>query len=113
MNALIVGLMLLAAAVPALPFTSYSDVPGVRVVGPACMETVPGVTRLSAGGGQWTIVSSQTRDVFVHISGGMPDYVYFVVGSGDPIKVRNAMTFDEAKARYPDGVCSFFAEKDS
>jgi len=109
----LVGLMLLAAvSIPPLPFTSYSQVPGVRPVGPACQETARDVVKLTAGGGEWTIVSSSTRDVFVHIERGVPDYVYFVIGSADPIVVREALTFEEAKRRYPDGVCAFFVEKD-
>ena len=111
MLSLLAGLMMLVAAtVPPLPFHSYADVPGVRPLGPMCDEQV---MRLTTANEEWTILSTKERDIFIHLTNGSPDYVYFVVGTSDPIVVRDALTYDEALQRYPQGACPFFQEKDA
>lgn len=109
--ALITSVMLLAAAIiPPFPFTTYDQVPNVVPERKVCDGSV---LRLTAAYGEWLIFSTEGRDVFIHVSNGSPDYVYFVVGrSIDPIKVRQAVTFADAKRLYPD-VCAFFAEKEA
>ena len=106
MTALLAGLLLLVAVVPPLPFTSYREVT-VTPTGQTC-DGQATVLR----GPDWVVLSTQGRDIFIHSTDGSPDFVYFVVGSGDPIKVRTAMSIEEARRRYPDP-CAFFLEVDA
>ena len=93
-----------AAGVPPFPFTEY---PPARQVQPACH----GPALAADLSDDWIGLSSETRDVFIHLTNGEPDYVYFAVGTvGNGPVVQRVLPIAEAKVRYPD-LCTYFTEE--
>jgi hypothetical protein len=104
--ALLVVLPAAAGQAPPFPWKSYTDVPPVDMA-PACGGAVV-VATINA---EWKVFSSETRDMFVHLTDGVVDYVYFTVGvAGSTIKVTRVLPVDEALRLYPDA-CAYLTEK--
>ena len=110
MTSFIAGLMLMAASVvPVFPYTTYEQIPNVTPVSTVCDGRV---SMMHAQG--YVIYSTDQKDIFLHIGkDGEYDFAYFVIGSGNPIRVHHALTIEQARQRYPGGPCAFFTEADA
>ena len=104
----LIGLLVAALAVaPTFPWQTYPEIPSVAPMGPACN----GAAEVYQISDEWRTLSSATRDVFVHFTDGVPDFVYFTEGtaSGQRISVKRVWTIEEAQQKLPDP-CAWFTE---
>ncbi len=81
-------------------------------MGPACEGIAEDVRTRD---GAYRILSSKTRDIFMHIVNGEVDYVYFFEGTSAEgvLHLKRALTLEQAKAMYPAGPCSYFTEREA
>lgn len=95
---------------PDFPFKQYKDIPDVKIMGPACQDVANDIVFVT-GGPDWRMLSSKTDDLFLHLTDGHPDVVYFTKGQGEnytaPITVVKVMDIVSFRAAYPDP-CTYF-----
>jgi len=98
-----------AAGAPAFPYHRYADIPDDVLIGPTCPD---GDVMMGRSGETFRILTMGDRDIFIHVTDGQADYIYFTQGTAEDgvIHVLHVYTADEVKAHYPAGPCSYFHE---
>jgi len=104
------AVLLAAVAIPPFPYHAYKDVPDLLPLGPTC----PDGDVMKLANDEYNILTTATRDIFIHISkaSGEADFIYFAEGDGKDgeIHIKKAMTLEDAQKMYPEGPCAYFKE---
>jgi hypothetical protein len=99
-----------AGGAPRFPWARYADVPPIQSMEPSCEGTAAFIIIND----EWSVLSTDAKDLFVHRTKGVIDYAYLAVGTNSDgrIQIRQVLTVEEAMRRYPDP-CAYFTEKEA